>query len=255
MDRTQELIERNYWWPTINRDVREYVSGCETCQRTKANRHKQRAPLIPHDIPGRLWEVVSWDLIGPLSPSRGYDAIVVIVDKMGKRSILEPANVELTTEGAARIMLNRVFRNHGLPNQVISDRGPQFVSGFMRELYRLLGIEGKASTAWHPQTDGQTERMNQEIKQYLRVFVNHHQDDWADWLAIGEFALNDRVSSATGFSPFYLESGQHPWKGIEPLGESRNPNVNEFVRTLQGIRKEAEKNLTRAAEVMKKYHD
>ena len=159
--------------------------------------------------------------------------------------------MDLTSEGAARIMRDRVFRDHGLPRKVISDRGPQFVSGFMKELYRLLGIEGNPSTAYHPQTDGQTERVNQEIEQYLRIFVNHHQDDWAEWVPLAEFSYNDKQNSSTGCSPFFLEYGQHPWKGIEPRAKSRNPQAQDFADWMRDIRGEAAKSLEKAANVMK----
>src|SRR6202048_2221341 len=210
--RTEELITRNYWWPYISKDVKAYVTGCETCQRTKADRQKRRAPLRPNAVPERPWEVITWDIIGPLPLSKGYNGILVIVDRFTKRMLAEPINMDLTSEGAARIMRDWVFRDHGLPRKVISDRGPQFVSGFMKELYQLLGIEGNLSTAYHPQTDGQTERVNQEIEQYLRIFVNHHQDDWAEWVPLAEFSYNDKQNSSTGCSPFFLEYGQHPWK-------------------------------------------
>jgi transposase InsO family protein len=104
--------------------------------------------------------------------------------------------------GAAVVMKNWVFKEEGLPAKVVSNRGPQFVSSFMRELYKLLGIEGNPSTAYHPQTDGQTERVNREVEKYLRMFTNHQQDDWVDWLPIAEFAFNNTVHEATGQTPF-----------------------------------------------------
>ena len=132
-------------------------------------------------------------------------------------------HTDLSAEGSARLLRDHVFRLHGLPNKIISDHGPQFVSRFMKEFYRLAGIEGAPSTAFHPQTNGQTEQMNQEIEQYIRLFVNYRQSNWAEWLSIAEFALNDKVSSSTGFSPFFLNYGLHPWTGKEIQPNSRNP--------------------------------
>jgi hypothetical protein len=148
-----------------------------------------------------------------------------------------------------------VFRDHGLPRKVISDRGRQFVSKFMKEFYHLVGIKANPSTAYHPQTNGQTERMNQEIEQYLRLFVNEKQTDWAEWIPLAEFTYNDKVNSATGHSPFFLEYGQHPWKGIEPRGESRNKSAVEFAEQMTRIRKDAVNSLNRAAKTMKRYYD
>ena len=99
--------------------------------------------------------------------------------------------------------------------------GPQFDSRFMRDLYRLLNIEGNPSTAYHPQTDGQTERINQEIEQYLRIFINHHQSDWAEWLPLAEFSYNNKVQTSTGHSPFMALYGYHPHMGTNLRREAR----------------------------------
>ena len=122
----------------------------------------------------------------------------------------------MTLEGVARIFRDTVWRDFGLPEVVISDRGSQFVSNFTKDLYWLLGIKMNPSTAYHPQTDGQTEYINQEVKQYLRLFVNYRQDNWAEWLPLTEFSYNDKIQSSTGYSPFYLNYGQHPWKSTDP---------------------------------------
>jgi transposase InsO family protein len=253
--RMHELMTRSYWWPYIDKDIARYVQGCETCQRTKPERKRKAAPLNPTEIPEHPWETISWDLIRPLPVSRGYDAILVIVDRFTKRIIVQETNTDLTAEGSATLMRDRMFRNHGLPCRVISDRGPQFVSAFMKELYRLLGIEGRPSTAYHPQTDGQTERMNQEIEQYLRIFVNHKQDNWVDWLPLAEFSYNDKKNASTGYTPFFLDMGQNPWKGAEPKRDTRNPEVESFMKDLNAVRDQAKKALEQAADTMKQYHD
>ena len=106
-----------------------------------------------------------------------------------------------------------MFREHGVPHKVVSDWGPQFVSRFMKEFYAMIGVKANPSTAFHPQTDGQTEQVNQEIEVYLQAYVNHLQDDWAEWLSTAEFALNNCEHSATGQTPFFLEYRRHPWNG------------------------------------------
>ena len=252
---TRDLIERSYWWPGIAKDIEEYVKGCAQCQRTKIDRQKRAAPLNPNRIPTRPWQIISWDLIGPLPESKGFNAILVIVDRFSKQMHLVPTTVEVTAEGAAKAMRDHVFCLHGLPEVVISDRGPQFVSKFMKELYRLLGIRGNPSTAYHPQTDGQTERLNQEIEQYLQLFVNFKQDNWAEWLAIAEFAYNNRPSTATRQSPFFINAGQHPWTGKEPTEHSRVERAEDFARKMRQIRESAEKALGKAAERMKRAYD
>src|ERR1700722_9451076 len=107
-------------------------------------------------------------------------------------------------------MLNQVYREEDLPLKIICDRGPQFVMAFMKEFFRLVRIKGNLSMAYHPQTDGQTERMNREIERYLQAFVDYHQANWNHWLPTGEFTLNNLLASATGFSPFKLNKGRDP---------------------------------------------
>lgn len=125
----------------------------------------------------------------------------------------------------------------------------------MKDLYRLIGIEGNPSTAYHPQTDGQTERINQEIEQYLRIFINYHQSDWAEWLALAEFAYNDKEQSSTGSSPFMINNGRHPNRGTNPRREPRNESAGQFVERMKKIREEMASALTKAAETMKHFYD
>ena len=125
----------------------------------------------------------------------------------------------------------------------------------MRDLNKLVGITGNLSTAYHPQTDGQTERMNQEIEQYLRVFVNHRQSDWAEWLACAEFSYNDKIQSSTGFSPFYVNYGRHPYKGTNPRWEAKSQSAIEFVEQMRKVREETEAALKQSNEMMKRAYD
>lgn len=231
----QELITRNYWWPRIQADVKTYVEGCETCQRTKVHHGKQKAPLQPNAIPNGPWETVTVDMIRPLPESQGHDAILVFVDWFSKEVVAVPTQTELTSEGYAHEYIMHVFTKHGLSRKVISNCGPQFVSKFIRDLYRLLGIKGNPLTAFHPQTDGQTEQINQELKQYLQVFVNHRQNDWAEWLPLATFSYNDKIHSATGHSPFYIAHGHHPWKGIEPREEPQNEAAGSLVERIKKV--------------------
>src|ERR1700720_3638226 len=246
---------KSYWWVDMVKDADRYAQGCETCQRTKPDHTKRAAPLHPHSIPDGPWSVISWDIVGPLPLSRGHNAILVIVDKFTKRTIIEGIGMDLTGLGAARILRDRVFRNHGIPHKIVSDRGPQFVSRFMKEFYSMIGVKANPSTAFHPQTDGQTERVNQEIEVYLRAYVDHLQDDWAEWLATAEFALNNREHSATRQTPFFLEYGRHPWNGgIRPPSEV-NPAADEWMAMLTESRRAAKEAMEKAAVAMKKSYD
>ncbi len=191
IEKTKELILRDYWWPKLKKDVEAYIKGCETCQQTKTSTAAKQAPLYPNEVPTGPWTHISVDMVTGLPDSNGHDAILMIVDRFSKAIIPIACNVELSAEGWARILRDHVYARHGMPRVVISDRGPQFVSKFMKELYRMLDITQNASTAFHPQTDGQTERVNQEVEKYLRIFVNHRQTDWSNWLPLAEFAHNN----------------------------------------------------------------
>jgi hypothetical protein len=209
--KTLELIKkRRLSWKGIQKDVQAYVKGFLVCQKAKPKIGPGSDQLHLLPIANRPWEIMSWDLIGPLPESWTYNAIVTMVDTKTKAIKLEPGNVTITAMGAAVIMKNRVFREEGLLAKVISDRGPQFICNLMKELYKLLKIEGNPSTVYHPQTDGQTERVNREVEKYLRMFTNHRQDDWVDWLPVAEFAFNNVVHEATGQTPFFLNKGRHP---------------------------------------------
>lgn len=162
---------------------------------------------------------------------------------------------EIDAVGNARLFMNNVWRHHGLPDQIISDRGPQFVAKFTQELNRLLHIQTRSSTAFHPQTDGQTERVNMEIEQYLRMFVNHRQADWAEWLPLAEFAYNNRVHSSTRLTPFEMDTGRHPRMGIEPRRKSKVEAANEFRDRMTQVMEETRSALKLAAEDMARYYD
>ena len=253
--KTHELITRDYWWPRILAHVKQYVQSCEPCQRTKVHHEKPHNPLCPHAIPTTPWEHISIDLIGPLPESNGFNAILVIVDRFSKMIILIATTTELTSVKTAEIYRDYVWSKHGLPRKVISNRGPQFVAQFMLDLHKLIGIQANPSTAYHPQTDGQTERMNQEIEQYLRLFINHRQNDWQNWLTCTEFSYKDKVHTSTGFSPFFVNYSCHPNKGTSTRKEIKSQLALEFTKEMSKIWEETECALCLAAKQMKKSYD
>src|ERR1700709_2206943 len=162
----------------MSRYVGAYTKTCDMCMRTKTQRRKPQGELVPLAIPEGRWDTISVDFITELPDSNGYDAIMNVVDSAGKRAHFLPTHTTVTALGAARLYLHNVWKLQGLPKTVVSDRGPQFVAPSMTELYRLLGIKLASSTSYRPQTDGQTERLNQELEQYLRIFIGERQNDW-----------------------------------------------------------------------------
>jgi len=144
---------------------------------------------------------------------------------------------------------------HGLPESIISDRGVQFVAGMMKKLNNLLGIQTKLSTAYHPQMDGQIERINQELEQYLRVFIDHRQEQWLDWLEMAEFTYNNKIHVATKTSPFKANYGQDPRMGFEGRRKGKYKAAGKFVEKMKKIQEEAKAALEKAQEEIKRFRD
>jgi hypothetical protein len=175
--------------------VKNYVKGCAYCQQFKINRHPTRPALLP--IPGptsdRPFAHLSMDFITDLPPVQGLDSILSMVDHgLTKGIILIPCSkTGATADATATMILDNVFKRFGLPDKILSDRGPQFTSGMFRELMKKLGIQTALSMAYHPQTDGTTEHFNQEIEAYLSIYCTSHPEDWVNALPMVEFTHNN----------------------------------------------------------------
>jgi hypothetical protein len=196
------------------------------------------------------------DFIVELPESQGYNAILVAADRHTKRAHFVPSVSAVSAEGMARLFQDHVWKHHGWAQKIITDRGTQFTAKFTRALNQLLGMETALSMAYHPQMDGQTEWLNQELEQYLQLYVNHMQTDWADWLPVAVFAYNNCEHSATGFSPFFLEYGHHPFIPTVPRKSSiDNPMAEEFVDALSRAWQHAYNALRDAAASMKQFVD
>jgi len=166
-----------------------------------------------------------------------------------------PTTEKISAEGLARLFRDNVWKLHGLPESIISDRGPQFAAGLMRELNEILGIKSKLLTAFHPQTDRQTERINQELEQYLRMFIDHRQEQWPEWLGTAEFVYNNKAHSSTRMSPFKANYGQDPRMGFEGRKKKKYAGAEKFVEKMKEIQEEAKAVLRKAQEDMRKYAD
>ncbi|QRV73375.1 Retrotransposable element Tf2 protein [Ceratobasidium sp. AG-Ba] len=173
--RTLELISRRYYWPAMKQQVNRFVETCEICQRSKG--HKHYAPQKPLPIPQKPWEDIAYDFIVKLPESQGMDSILVVIDRFSRQAHFIPCLESTNAEGVADLFIKEVWKLHGLPKTTVSDRGPTFNSQFLKALYAKLGINPKFSTAFHPETDGITERTNQWLEGFLRSFCNYRQDD------------------------------------------------------------------------------
>lgn len=173
-------------------DVNSYVASCPVCQHVKGG--KQSVPLKPLEVLEQPWEDISYNMIVKLPKSGSFDSILVVVDQFSKLAHLLPCWEAMTAKELAKIFLQQVWKLHGMLKTTVSDRGTTFQSNFLQELYKLLHIKPKFSTAFQPKMDSQMERVNRWLEGYLRVYINFRQDDWCHWLPIAEFVYNNSVN-------------------------------------------------------------
>ena len=212
--RTKNLIGRKFVWNQMSADVLKYVSSCPVCQRTVVKRHKPYGKLASLPIPSRPWEEITMDFVTSLPPSvwRGqvYDSILVVVDRFSKMARYMPVRKDMTATDLATLYAESIFKDFGAPKGIVSDRGSLFTSEFWSAFMLYLNVRRRLSTAFHPQTDGQTERMNQVLEHYLRVYCNYRQDDWTTRLSLAEFVYNNSVHASTNMTPFKACYGFDP---------------------------------------------
>ena len=237
--KTVELIQRNFMFPQMRQKVTQYIKKCQQCQQNKAERHAKYGHIQFVNPPERLWDEITMDFITKLpisvetSTAKTYDSIFVVVDKLTKYSHFLPYSESFTAEELGYVFLDRIVRLYGLPRSIISDRDKLFTSAFWKTLMGIMGVKLKLSTAFHPTTDGQTERMNQTLEVYLRHYVNHAQDNWVSLLPMAQLALNNHYTDTTGTSPFYANFGKDPNLFMEPRP---NPEANAAMVATTNLR-------------------
>jgi RNase H-like domain found in reverse transcriptase/Reverse transcriptase (RNA-dependent DNA polymerase)/Integrase zinc binding domain/Chromo (CHRromatin Organisation MOdifier) domain/gag-polyprotein putative aspartyl protease len=227
MNKTVELVKRKFYWPSMDKDIQLFVASCQKCQENKNRNDNIIGLLQPLPVPNYRWQQVTMDLITQLPRTKkGHDAIVVFVDKLSKYNYYEPTTTNVTAPELAEIFFRTVVRRHGVPESIVSDRDPRFTSMFWQCLWKKLGTKLAMSTAYHPQTDGQTERANRTLEDMLRSYVDLNQDDWDDCLVAAEIAVNNSINISTKETAFYLNSGQHPRFIFDSMDFSGNPHRN-----------------------------
>jgi hypothetical protein len=209
---TLELVYCDYWWLEIMIFIKNYVSGCATCQQIKVNTHPTIPPLsLIKSTTTRSFTVVTTDFITDLSESEGFDSIMVMLDQNTMKGVIFiPTNKTVSVAEAACHYYKKVYTQFGLPDKIISDRDPCFTSNLFQELRKLLGVKLAMSTAYHPQTDGETEQVNQELEIYLRMSCSNEPETWKCYLPTAEFMHNQKMHSVVKHSPFYLIMGYEP---------------------------------------------
>lgn len=210
-DRTLELVTRTFWWPSVHADVNRYVLQCDGCQRNKSRTGPTPGLLQSLPIVDEPWQGVTMDFItGLLATDLGFDAIAVFVCRLTKMAHFVPCTTTITAEQLAELFFTVVVARHGEPESLISDRQAVMSGQFLQAYTALLGTQSRLSTAYRPQTDGQTERTNRTLEDMLRAFVAPEPNNWDKLLPAAEFAYNNAYHSSVGASPFFLNYGRNP---------------------------------------------
>ena len=259
-DKTIEQVKRRFYWPRMDEEIAQYVTSCDACQRNKPSHQAKSGLHQPLPVPRWPWQQVSLDLITGLPRSAaGHDAIVVFVDKLTKMVHYVATTTSVSAPQLATLFMREVCRLHGVPESILSDRDPRFTAHFWRALWSQLGTKLAMSTAFHPQTDGQTERANRTLEEMLRAYVNFRQTDWDVHLSALEMAINSARQASTGFSPFYLNYGKEirlPLDAaIEAARRCRNPEAAERIQRLREDIEQARASIEKAQRRQGRYVD
>ena len=255
--RTLDLISRQFWWPGMRRDIKSFVSSCTSCQGNKASNKRPFGLLTPLEIPDSRWHTVTMDFIMDLpTSSSGYDAILVFVDKLTKYVHLAPTTKSCTAQEVSDLFLTHIFQYHGMVKALVSDRDPRFTSNFWQSFCARLHIKPCFSTAFHPQTDGQTERTNRVVEEVLRHTINGDHHSWEELLPLVAFAINNAKSSSSKETPFFLNHGAHPHTPVSVgLPEGNLPTLDAVFSNLHSTLAQARAALKAAQDRQKAYAD
>ena len=227
--RTIYVISRRFWWPAMESEVREYIEACSVCACNKTSSQARTGLLQPLPIPSRPWSHISMDFVTGLPVSQGNTTVLTVVDRFSKMAKFIALPKLPSAKETAEVMMNTVFRVHGFPKDIVSDRGPQFVSRFWREFCRLIGARASLTSGYHPEANGQTERLNQQLETGLRCVVHQNPSTWSQHLVWVEYAHNSLPTSATGLSPFHCALGYPPPLFPDNEGEVSVPSAYAMV--------------------------
>jgi hypothetical protein len=260
--KTQEKVSRRYVWKGMTKDIANYCNDCLRCKRSAAAKHKPYGPLAPLPPPTKAWEEVTSDFITELPSSTftgiTYDSIMVVVCRLTKMAHYIPARADWNGTELAQAWIREVIRLHGVPVRIISDRGPLMNATHWETFNHYLNARRVLTSAYHPETDGQTERQNQTLEQYLRIYCTLEQDDWAMWISIAEFAYNDSIHATTGITPFQANQGSDPrsadWPGMA-LGDGESPMAVDLASKVLSLQSECKRKITAANAYQKEYAD
>uniref|UniRef100_A0A7N2KR02 Uncharacterized protein n=1 Tax=Quercus lobata TaxID=97700 RepID=A0A7N2KR02_QUELO len=250
--KTYHRAKRDWFWKGMKKDLKEYIKGCEMCQRIKHETCKPAGLLQPLEIPHTPWSSISMDFVEGLPKSLRHDVVMVVVDRLTKYVHFIPLSHPYTAVKVASLFMTHIFRLHGLPASIVSDRDPVFTSRFWEELFRLQGVDLAMSSAYHPQSDGQTEVVNRSLEQYLRAFTGDKPKQWVEWLPLAEFWFNTNYHTATKVTPFEALYGFQPPQLMDYIpGLTKAAAVDDFLLARQQILDLLKGNLVAAQDRMK----
>jgi len=236
IQKTTEYIKRSFVWDGLYDDIAKVINKCARCAQNKSSTVPLKGMLQPLEVPEGRWQSVSMDFIVELPTTlNGDNAIFVIVDRFTKMAHFLPMKTSATAGEVARIFVKEIWRLHGLPKVIVSDRDPKFVSGFWKELMIILNRRRAMSTAYHPESDGQTERTNRTLEQILRYYCSHQQGQWDEYLDRAEFCYNNSRHASIGTTPFFANYGYHPRGDFPQREESHNEAAGDLAKRMEAI--------------------
>lgn len=225
--KSYDALRHSFYWPNMQRDLEKaYIPSCIDCQRNKFSTTRPIGPLHPLPVPDRRCDSIVIDFIGPLPLDQGFDSIVTFTDRLGSEVRLIPTKTPLNAEELANLFFREWYCENGLPLEIISDRDKLFTSRFWRALHKLTGVKLKMSTAYHPQSDGASERTNKTVIQCVRFAVERHQKGWSHALPKIRFDIMNTVNASTGFTPFQLRFGKSP-RLLPPIIQADHESAEE----------------------------
>lgn len=253
---TYQKVKQLFVWTRMKMMIKEFVAACQVCQQAKSERVKYPGLLQPLPVPKFAWQVITMNFIEGLQVSHSYNCIMVIVDKFSKYAHFLPLSHPFTAYKVAMLFMEHIFKLHGLPESIVSDRDKVFTSTLWKELFRLAGTTLQMSCAYHPQTDGQTERVNQCMEGYLRCFVHSCPNKWKDWLSLAEFWYNTSYHSSLDKTPFEVLYGQPPRHlGIDVMESCVVPDLQEWLLKRKLMLQLIQQQLSRAQQRQKHQAD
>ena len=245
------LFHSKFWWPEMREDINNFLSACSVCTQSKVTHKPPQGLLQPLPIPHRPWSHIALDFITGLPPSNHYDTILTIIDRFSKAVHFVPLKKLPSASETAQLLVTHVVRLHGIPTDIVSDRGPQFTARFWKAFCTLLGTSVSLSSGFHPQTNSQTEWANQAIEKVLRCPCSHNPVSWSSQLPWTEYAINSQISASSKLSPFERCLGYQPPLFPSQEEEVGVPSARAFIRRCRRTWRATRGNLLKASARMK----